>query len=350
MGVFVVQEFTAAGGVFTENPDGERFEWSASARSVPKKPWTQPGEQRVKRRDYPGARRPSFNILGPKHGAATLEGRWDDKWNTPGFAFAERQRFETMCRRGNPVRITFEQETFDAVITSWEFDYKRASLIGYRFTIDPYGRPEDDNGSPNLPAAPLSADQSFDETNTIVQALGTVHTGVPGSVMTGTTKKDIDTALDSMSANLNKLADVLDTRSGVLKPINEFKKTATMFRIVQGDASNILDTLVSARSDLNLSVLTAMSVLNFDAWSRSMRSTARLLRWKTQKASFAMDERAAPKAIGIYRPRKGESLYSVSRRFYGTPFEWRLIYDRNGLTSMRLTGTERLIIPERGVG
>jgi hypothetical protein len=51
---------------------------------------------------------------------------------------------------------------------------------------------------------------------------------------------------------------------------------------------------------------------------------------------------------GCIDRRQGESLYAISRKFYGTPHAWRLIYDRNHLTSVTLTGDEILIIPERG--
>lgn len=356
-----------AGSVFTiaelgpngaENADGEIFAWTAGialsteggARAIPKRPWNLPGKQRVVRTDYPGARKASAQVLGPKHEPSTLEGRWDDRWNFAGYAIAERDRFEAMCQRGNPVRVSFETEVYDCIITDWNFEFHRGAYIKYSFTIDNYGRPGAPVGAAVAESTVPSAIQAFDDTNFLAQAAMDTHKGAPASAISGTSRSTVDTTLRSMSANLNKLADVLDTRSGILKPIGEFKKTATMFRMVQGDASSVIGALVSARADTELGIKTAMNVLDFECWSRDMRYQSRLLMGQSAAAALGMEERGAPKGIGIYRPHAGESLYAISRRFYGTAHSWRLIYDRNGLATMRLDGTERLIIPERGVG
>jgi nucleoid-associated protein YgaU len=120
-----------------------------------------------------------------------------------------------------------------------------------------------------------------------------------------------------------------------------------MLRIVGGDASGVIDSLVSVRADVELGIRNAMTVLDFEAWSRGLRSQMQLLRGTTNDAAAKMEERAFAKAVGIYRPRAGESLYKISNQVYGTPFAWKVIYERNGLTNMRLDGTELLIIPER---
>jgi len=353
--VFTIQEYTTAGGAFGENPDGERFQWVAAgtstnggARAIPKRPWSLPGKQRIVRTDYPGAKRASAQVLGPKHEPSTLEGRWDDRYNFAGYAVFEKDRFLKMCERGNPVRVSFQQEVYDCIISDWFFEYHRDDYIKYSFTIDNYGRP--DSVPRRDPEIVLSAPKAFDDANVIAQSMVSLQGQTPSSAMKGTLKRDLDTALSDMSLNMNKLADVLDTRSGVLKPIGEFKRTATMFRLVQGDATAIVAKLAAARSDLDLGIKTAMNVLDFEAWSRGMRYQARLLLGTAGIGARGMEERGAPPAIGFYRPRKGESLYAISRRFYGTPHSWRLIADRNGLSTLRLDGTERLIIPERGVG
>lgn len=357
-GIFTIQEMSPAGGGLVDNPDGERFEWFAAAgrgqnggsRAIPKPPWTMPGKQRVVRTDYPGARRASAQVLGPKHEPSTLEGRWDDRYNFSGYAIAEKRRFEAMCRRGNPVQISFAGEIFDCIITDWSFAYRRDDYIPYSFTIDNYGRPDEDAVRPVVTTAVQSSAQAFDDTKLIADAIAEAHKKAPASAITGSSRSGVETALKSMSANLNKLSDVLDTRQGALKPIAEFKKTATMFRMVQGDAANVVTALVTARADTELGIRTAMTVLDFESWSRGMRAQARLLLGTSRKGAQSMEERAAPKAQGTYRPHAGESLYAISRRFYGTPHAWHLIADRNGLSTLRLDGTELLIIPERGVG
>lgn len=356
-GTFIVQEYRSTGGKFGENPDGVRFEWIAAsstgnadggARAIPKKPWHQPGKQRVIRTDYPAANRPSAQVLGPTNEPMTFEGRWDDRYNFHGYAINERQSFEAMCRRGNPVRITFRQEVFDAIISGWDFEYHRDDYIRYSFTVENFGRPDSQEENTTTPTA--SAPASFDDTNFITQAILDTHKTAPASAFSGSSRVTVDGILKSMSASLNGLADTLDTRQGILQPVSAFQKTATMFRLVQGDAANVVTALVSARADTEIAFKSAKAVLDFECWSRGLRSQCAILKGQTGRAATAMDERGQPKGIGIYYPRKGESLYAISNQVYGTPHCARLIAQRNGLSSLRLDGTEKLIIPEQGVG
>lgn len=358
-GIFVIQEFRQLGGVTSEAPDGERFEWTADgdpanvnggSHAIPKRPWSLPGKLRTVRTDYPGAKKASAQVLGPMRGSSTLEGRWDDRYNFDGYAVAEKRRFEEMCERGNPVRIQYDAEVFECLIVDWTCEYHRTDYIRYSFTVDNYGRPEDGSLTDRSPTTVPSAPQAFDDANVLAQIMLAEHARAPASAIKGASKFNVDTALKSLTVNMNKLADVLDTRSGALKPIGEFKRVATMFRAVGGDAANVIAKLTTARADTELGVKNAMAVLDFEAWSRGMRSESRALIGRSRKAAGDMEERGAPKAVGFYRPRAGESLYAISRRFYGTPHSWRLIADRNGLSSLRLDGTERLIIPERGEG
>lgn len=348
-GVFVIQEMQAIGGTVEENASGDRFVWSAKNRNIPKRPWSLPTELRVVRTDYPSARQASAQVLGPKREPSTLEGRWDDRYNTPGYAKAEYDRFQAMVNRGNPVRVTFQELTFDCLVQRFEPQYHRADFIEYSITLDNYG-PQNEQEPTRAPETIPSTDQAYDDTSFVTQAALETHRLAPSSSLIAGKKKEIDDLLKSASENLNKLGDSISTRKGVLKPIGEFSKTATMFRMVGGDASNVINKLVSVRADVELTVRTAISVLNFEAWSRTLRTQMRILKGQSDRSARNMEKRAAAPATGFYRPRAGESLYHVSRKVYGTPHGWRSIQERNRLTSLRLTGEELLIIPERSAG
>jgi nucleoid-associated protein YgaU len=348
-GVFVIQEMRAIGGRVEENADGARFVWSVKNRNIPKRPWALPTELRKVRTDYPSARQGSAQILGTKRGPSTLEGYWDDRYVSPGYAKAEFDRFQKMVDRGNPVRVTFQELSFDCLLEHFEPKYHRAEYIEYSFTLDNYG-PQNESEQTRMPETIASADQAFDDTSFVAQAALETNRLAPVSKMAAGLKKDVDGFLTTISENLDKLAGSITTRRGVLKPIGEFSKTATMFRMVGGDASNVINRLISVRSDVEMIVRTGVSVLDFEAWSRGLRTQMRILRGQSDKAANNMEKRAAAPAVGYYRPRAGEHLYHISRKVYGTPHGWRTIYARNRLTSLRLTGEETLIIPERGPG
>lgn len=332
----------------------ERFRWTAAssptdpqlggAKAMPKKPWHLGGKLRTSRTDYPGARYPTEQVLGPAHEPFTLVGRWDDRWNFAGYATEERRRFEGMCRRGNPIRIMVGLEVWEGLIVEWSFDWRRAWDIGYSFTFSVHGQPGED--VPFVTGNALqSAKVTFDRVLIGGQRLAAIKP--PRSVL-----GDINQLLGDITAGIDKLSDKIDSRTGTrgLRPINTFLRIATQLRMIQGSANNIIAKLIAVRSDTELTVRTAKDVLDFEVQSRSMRQYALLVAGECRSGARQMEQRGKPPAARLYRPFAGESLYHVSRICYGTPYSWRLIADRNNLRALKFDGTELLIIPTRGEG
>ena len=376
-GSFVIQELKfRAGFGFLADPDGERFEWTSDrdprdataaalgdpskgggARAAPLRPWSFGGQQRSSRSDYPGARTPTEQVLGPNQKPQTLRGTWDDRYNFQGYAVKEKRRFEKMCQRGNIVLIQYQQEAFHVLIKDWDIDYRRSWDIGYSFTTSTHDRVEDFNINDRSPSTAKSAQQALDEAQLLVaQALAT-QDAAPRAAMQkkGTdgipTTDRVDSALNSISRGLNAVSDTFDGISkAVSKPVDQFKRMATQLRNIQAESLDVINDMTDIRSDVELGYQTALKVLDLEVWSRSMRFNLRVLMGQANEASADLDERADPEALALYRPMKGESLYAISRRFYGTPHAWRLISDRNSLRVFELDGDELLIIPARGEG
>jgi len=372
-GTFTIQELGRIGARTTERPDGgtpARFEWTSNptaiselggARATPKGAWTMGGEMRHKRTDYMGAKTPSIQVLGPKHKQHRFRGRWDDRYNFGGYAVQEMRRFEEMCFRGNLVRIAFQEQTFEALIVDWDFPYRRRWHIDYEFVCEVFDRTNAFNLRTRSPETTPTPSEQFDKINDIIEAaLETAEVKLKSAGMLEHSMSDpaldeTKALLAALSQSRDNLGDTLDQQElgvvdGALSSVSPFQRLATQFRTVGNGAFDIVDKLIMVRSDVSLGVKTALSVLDFEDWSRTLRFQGRLLTGIGKAAGDGMDERAKPDARRLYRPQAGESLYQISRRFYGTPHSWGLIYDRNNLTSFELTGNELLIIPEKGTG
>lgn len=361
-GTFTIQEIKRIGATRTQANIGETFEWTSDrtpndpslggARAAPLRPWTFGTALRTVRTDYPGAKTPSEQVLGPNHKPFSLTGRFDDRYNFPGYAVQEMRRFEAMVRRGNLVRIGFQNQAFEALITDLSFDYHREWYIGYTITVSTHDRPDDFTIEDRSPSTARSVQGAFDEMDFVVQALATVQTEAPASYLEGSINADAQADTDALLVAQDSLANTVDERELRIGPetIGPFKRIATQFRTVGNLAFSLSNNLIALRSDVSMGVRTALSVLNFEDWSRSMRFNARIILGSSQVASRDIEERDEAEAIALYRPTAGESLYAISRRFYGTPNAWRLIAERNALQTTNLDGTELLIIPERGEG
>lgn len=343
--------------------DGERFEWTADsspvtpfdgakgggARACPLKPWTLGGEQRTVRTDYGGAQLPSEQVLGPSRKPFTLKGRWDDRYNGAGYALAEMERFEAMCKRGNLCRFAYGPIVREGIIKEWDFDVQRLWDVDYMFTVSVHQKP-DELQLARSPQGPTDPTKSLDDFDIAIQAMLDADRGAPRSLVAGTLADDITEALTNATTARQRIADTIDTRdlAAPERPVDAFTAIATQFRAGRAAAYDILLLTSGARADLDLATLTPIGVLDFEDWIRSLRWAARVSMNSGRAGDLAATERAEPNAVRLYRPRRGESLYAISRKFYGTPHAWRLIYDRNALATFELLGTETLIIPERG--
>jgi len=371
-GTFTITELGRVGGRSGGRPDGgegEIFEWTndtspqdpikGGGRCIPRQPWVQGGMLRTVRTDYPGAKTPSEQVLGPNHKPQSFSGNWDDRYNFPTFARGELRRFEAMARRGNLVRIAFQEMSYEALITDWNFTYKRDWQIGYSFTASIHDRADDYSLADRSPDTTLSATEAFSLVDLSVSGLSVVadenlrKLNLEGK-LAGDAANASKVAMADILVKRDALGDTLDQQELSISDLanrvaSPFRRVATEFRAISASANSALDIGTELRSDINLGVNTVMGVLQFEDWSRTLRFQQRILMGQATVGANEMDERAEPDAVRVYRPSQGESLYQISRRFYGTPHSWRLIADRNGLVDFELTGEELLIIPESGV-
>ena len=373
--VFRIEEVIPRGA--TPPRDGAQvFEWTAKHRNIPLRPWSFEVTQRTVRTDYPGADDPTEQVLGPNFEPFTLQGRWDDRYNPQGsldpnsaddrgliesgsveairgrlggYAVQEQARFEKMVRRGNQVRITFEEITILGIITRVRFDYRRSWDIGYEFSVSPHHRaPAGFFSISRSPRTALNSRQLRAEVEATVAEIVAFHDDSPIERLTGTIYTDVDELVDELAdgiANIElaitqrQLVSETERDQGLLRLSSLFFSTATT-------AAAIIEVLRGLDSSEALDFEAGISVLEFDVWSRGIMEYARRTVIAAQRASSEILQRAQPNAMRLYQPQKGESLYSISNRFYQTPHNWRAIARRNNLSSFILTGEELLIIPE----
>lgn len=338
--------------------EGEVFTWTAArpanggeaagARAAPVGIWTTEGDLRLTRTDYNGARLPSFQVNGAVHKPFEWQGDWKDKWNFKGYAVSERDRFEAMCRRGNPVRISYGTIAYWGIIRPWKFHYHGDWWIGYQFSLEVSTKEGDDVDTSRAVKIQEQPGQALDDLNILAAQAAKAYAQKPGFALGGSVVSDTSSALGQVSQRLNALSNAVSSESGVLKPISDAKNMALTLRALQGDCARVLLSLVHVRSDITMGVRTAKSVFDFEAWSKGTSSLMRLIMGRSASAADSMDARDRPKPRGIYRPAAGESLYAVSRKCFGTPNAWQEIMKANNLTTTVMVGNETLVIPDLG--
>jgi hypothetical protein len=345
---FTITELRAAG------PESAlKFVWTAAKRSAPRGSWRFGLEQRSVREDYPGAAQPVEQVLGANFKEFTLGGVWDDRYNEPGYALATFRKFEELVARGNMCRFEFESISVTGLIKDVEFDYKRSDFITYQFTVSPHFRTPGDLAAAAgvrraTPTTLRPVTEFRDLVNTQRDALNQIMAAGPFNKLDGNLGATVRGRVAEIDTGTTSLMATIAARvvNGVEK-LDGLRRIAASFQVLKGYAAALMTDLAVAKTSTELAWETASGVLEWEVWTRGLKEYARLLYRTSHEAEIEMSRRVVPKAIAIYYPHKGESLYSVSQRFYGTPGSWRFIADRNNLETMTLQGTEALIIPER---
>ena len=354
---FRISEVPSAGMDGGGGANSQQFVWTADkkasvpalggARACPREAMEIGGRQTMVRTKNPGAVYPNFQVLGPDREPIALHGVWDDRYNFKGYAVFEMRRFEDMCRRGNNVRVSVDAQGFVGKLSDWKFTYRRAWDIGYTFTLSVHSRDDGENtpAMPNDVQDPVTITAKLNQQGDYVAA---THARRPESSIYGKVMSGIRSGLGAVADGLAWMTNMLSTKTGALKPLGDLKAIATQLRSLQGNCSTVLNQLVTAKATTDMTCRTARAVVDYEAWSKSMASQLRLLRQKSRQGAVACDQRVQPATMSTYRPRKGQSLYSVSMDVYGTPFEWRGLYSANHLTTTIMDGTRTLIVPARG--
>lgn len=349
---FTITELKRAGdGGYVDAP--VKFVWTNTNYAAPRGSWKFGLEQRSVREDYPGTEEPVEQVLGPNYKEFELQGCWDDRYAGAGFALQTYRAFEALVQRGSLCRFEFETISMVGLIKNADFDYRRSTYIMYSFTVSPHYRVSGGlvtgttiRRKPAAAFKPVTEYRDVALANTL--SMESVFSTTPRMFILGTTVADTKGIMQSLRGAADSITEAVAQRlDPTIETFEALRRIANSLAVVKGAAAGMLTQMSALKTSVNMTFDNAVNSLDFDVWRTDLSRYARTLALTGHQGRDEINRRAEPKAVALYRPRKGESLYSISQRFYGTPSMWRLISTRNGLTSMTLQGTELLIIPER---
>jgi hypothetical protein len=343
----VVELQRTAQGTYVETP--VKFIWDARTQSSPRHGWEYGVRLRTVREDYPGSDEPVEQVLGTNFEPFEIRGIWDDRYAGEGFAESQRVEFEKLVQRGNLCRLTFETITITGLLTQFVPTYYTSWRVAYKFTVSPHFRVEGGDTRRGRLLAPKTADPtaSLLAVNAVIDDALVKMQSAPASRISGSTFSTVASSVGDWSARADSINVIVSSR--VLAPegpINSLSRVVQSFSDLQSSAAALLVSLAGLRSDQDLAYEDAMGSLGFDEWVRGLAFSARQMIISCAEARRDLGVLVDPKARAIYRPRQGESLYAISNRFYGTPFKWQAIAERNNLRGFTLTGQELLVIPD----
>jgi nucleoid-associated protein YgaU len=353
--IFSIVELRRSGASF--EPTGIEFKWSADNFAAPRGAWQFGLQLRTMRRDLPGNEDPVEQVLGWNYTPFQVQGVWDDRHAGANYALTTWRDFEAMVKRGNLVRVQFEQVAITGLITQVQFAYRRRDQIGYTITVSPHQRFQGE--TVRLEVSPqrrvvVDPKTSVQRARAALEAVQVEHARARienlsrvQQLLSTPVFSDVGEIIDDIDGFVTFAETTVDSQiTQVENAATALNRGAQTMASVKTSAATLLARLQSAASTSEMAVDTVIETLQFEQWLRGLAATSRqlIVQAKQSEDDFAL--RAQPKPKRMHRCRQGESLYAISTRYYGTPHHWRQILSLNQLSSLILEGGELLVIPE----
>jgi hypothetical protein len=346
---FVITELRRTGaGVLEATPT--IFRWDADTRTAPHGDIEQQLQVKTVRTEYPGSDEPTEQVLAATWQPFDLGGEWQDRHAGQGFAMATYRDFARMVLRAPLVRLQLEQWSIIGLITNLRLSYVWEKRVAWTATISPHvhetvgsartaGKILQPSSRPPREHAAIVEDAAAD-----LRAASDAARLLP---TTGTTTQDAGIQLDLVDANVDRLN--VSVAAGLeIDATAKLQSIAGQFRATRDASISASVSLRPVRSGTLAGFDDAVLWLRLDEYARSSQANQRALALSAQEAEDEARNTAQARPLAIYRPAAGESPYRISARFYGTPNEWRRIWEFNALDTFVLTGEEELVIPQRG--
>lgn len=349
--VFTVTELQRTGaGALVATP--VVFRWPSSSHAAPHDVIEHALQLKTSRTENPGSDEVTEQVLAATWQPFDLVGEWNDQYGGRGFALNTYIDFARMVGRGSLVRIEIERLAFVGLITNFKPSYQRETAIGWAFTFSPHKNELVGNARMVAPVTQVVTRPMAAHLSDAKATVATLRTSSNRAVLVprATLRSTINAGLDLLLVLEQNIARLERSVSEGLttNATRKLLALATQFRALQQGASDLATHYKGERGADQAGTTRPIEVLALDEHTHSTQAQSRVLAGRALLAERDALLRAQTKPRAVHRPFRGESLYRISERYYGTPDEWRLIYTTNHLKSKLLEGTEELVIPERG--
>lgn len=317
------------------------------------------------RKEMPGSNKVVHQMLSATWQPFEIIGEWQNKWGnrrspsgaglgrTGDYAMSTFVEVGRFCSRMPTVRVQLDQLSFVCVITDFKVRYRRTEVIGWSMTFSP-----EDNETIKVDRPSQTQSQAIPKWIQDAQdqgaALQVNFEGISGGESADLDPVAVRTPrLDQHPGILAEINDALDRLQSVgldtfsSDATNRLLLLSTTFGRLRGAGLQLFLAYQRVSTGLDMAFDDVIMAARYTEWLATQITTSWRIVGIASDAQKDIKARAREKPRAIYYPQEGENLERISTRFYGNPDSWRLIYDRNNLSSLVLDGTEELIIPER---
>ncbi len=328
----------------------ERFEWTASEKSIPRGELEWAVEQRTVREDI--GDEVCEQLLGSSFdGDLTFSGIWDDRFMGAGRALDTLFALEAMVARGAFVEVKFGRLTWYGVLKKAKFRYKRDPRSGYEISISPHSRERGQTLSKRTTAATgqqRPADEYLRAAEATAALAEQIMSEAPRINMTGTHAAEMTEFVADMLVAVERTRAAVEviTAAASERQAEANLRGANAFNWMRSTALGVTEALMIREPYEMVAWDNAIGYMEIVAWECEQTENSLRLALESDNAYRELSRRGIPKSRRPHRTRSQESLYAISYQYFGTTDHANTIAEYNNLSTLTVPADTLLIIPE----
>lgn len=328
-------------------------------QSLPYRPVSWSGKQRVITKWYGGNPEATQQVLGPIEEPTTdVKGAWRLRKlaNDPAVLVENEQRFslntpelvrdamESIGRSGQEVRVSWGGIIRFGRIATWKFTHHRLEDIDWEVTFDWKSRGQKVN---RVSDTELIRNLSFLET--VFQAFADAANAMERvNNIAEDTADEVIRRGRLVQAGVSRAVALVDrTVKNVKLPLEVINSFVAISSNIRSQVRGIVDEVGNTPAELTATSDNATDMLKSWTAFHTTRQNAEQVARESRRQEDDRLRRVKPQYLDVVVGRQGQSLRDLSRRYYGTSDSWQLIADANGLANSFLEGGEVILIPVR---
>lgn len=350
-------------------------------RALPYRPIRFSEEQRAEV-DWPaGVPEGVITTTGSKRNPTTVNGKWKDKYlgATADNAFSNPLQpatvdsaavtsakelvavFISVCAEGQLVEVQWAHLIRRGILSTFDHEWDNVHDVAWSCTFT-----WNSDGSKLGPAAFEQSTTSADaaskfqkQRDDLVKAVGSSDKRASGQPFDLPFSPSFVLTLFNLVETVSTSVDqAMNVSAGLAQqstsPEEAARRTTAVANGLIAQTTDIIDRLDAqpARTQVvglapsSRPGLVAVSTIAIEAYSRDVRSKAKIIRDTAIEVAATLGVSLSPALLATYRPRNGEDLRDVSRIFYGTSFEWQRLLQFNILDSSLCTAGQTILVPK----
>lgn len=334
-------------------------------------------EARTKKTIYPGNPNASIQILGFDNLPTEIEGEWNYRF-LPGSVLFDGDsnviqtpaqlcdQFDRIVRSGRQVRVQWMHLVRYGILKKFVPEWPRANDCKWSMSFEWLSADDDAPARPGIPSSGFGISDLVKAMNFVEDVLALAPDLARSlSAALVTLVKDVRAKVSTLIQAFGAIEALINLPAAVLGAIDAAISSIClecqeMIRRLSGPriSSRQAEIALIAAAALSASPTSpggapkssAAQQSTFEAWARTLAAAVDSLRFLAIMLGVQVRVQNQPEATKVVTAREGETLWSISRREYGSPDYANYLAQQNGLQGAALTAGTIVRVPARPYG